>query len=61
MKHLSRTIYRTDVDESNPDYIGMFSASIPDRALEDSQIVNVDWSERGWVEVTYLVPGPGYA
>ncbi len=53
-KQLHRTWYNTDVNEDDPDYIGIFSDKIPARAFEDSIIVDVDWSERGKVQVTYL-------
>jgi len=57
--HLMRTIYRTDAIEEEPDYLGSFSDTIPASAFSAStQIVNVDWSRRGWVEVTFLQPGP---
>lgn len=55
--HLFRTIYRTDATVEEPEYIGSFSDTIPDSALRQGQIVNVDWSVRGWVEVTFLAPG----
>lgn len=59
--HLHRTWYRTDAKDDEPEYVGAFSGTIPARALEDSrQIVSVDWSQRGWVEVTYLTPGDGH-
>jgi hypothetical protein len=56
-KHLFRTVYRTDATDDEPEYKGMFSETLPDSAFWESQIVHVDWSERGWVEVTYLVEG----
>lgn len=55
--HLMRTIYRTDATVEEPEYVGSFSDTIPGSALQQGQIVNVDWSKRGWVEVTFLVPG----
>ena len=56
-----RTVYATDITEDEPQYIGSFSGTIPDSALSDGrQIVNVDWSVRGEVEVTYLIPGEGH-
>jgi hypothetical protein len=55
--HLTRVLYRTDATVEEPEYIGSFSSSIPESALRNSQIVNVDWSIRGWVEVTYLRSG----
>lgn len=57
-KHLMRTIYQTDATTDEPDYLGSFSSTLPASVFRDGwQIVNVDWSKRGWVEVTYLVPG----
>ena len=53
---LMRTRYTTDADEADPDYIGWFSSEFPDPKARDAQIVNVDWSERGFVWVTYLTP-----
>lgn len=54
---LMRTWYSTDVNDDEPEYIGTFSGIIPGRALEDGrQIVHVDWSKKGEVEVTYLIP-----
>jgi hypothetical protein len=52
---LMRTTYKTDVTESEPEYIGSFSALFPTPAERDVEIVNVDWSVRGEVEVTYLI------
>lgn len=59
-KHLMRTIYRTDATEEEPDYYGAFSDTIPASAFRggEKDIVHVDWSHRGWVEVTFLIPGP---
>jgi len=58
MAHLMRTWYITDVDSAEPEYVGVFSSTIPDTFLADgAQVVSVDWSERGQVEVTYLLPG----
>jgi hypothetical protein len=55
-KKLMRTWYSTDTNKDEPSYIGCFSATIPDSAFRDgNQIVNVDWSRRGEVEVTYLI------
>lgn len=56
MQKLMRTWYSTDVDESDPDYVGAFSAPFP---AEDAtrKIVSVDWSKRGEVEVTWLISG----
>lgn len=57
-KHLMRVIYQTDATTTEPDYLGSFSGTIPASAfINGAEIVNVDWSHRGWVEVTYLSPG----
>lgn len=56
--HLLRSLYRTDATVEEPEYIGSFSDTIPGSALEQGTIVNVDWSIRGWVEVTFLILGP---
>lgn len=59
--HLMRTWYRTDADPGEPDYAGAFSDTIPGRAMEGgTSVVNVDWSRKGWVEVTFLAPGRGH-
>lgn len=51
---LMRVWYRTDVDEEEPDYLGAFSRPFP--APDDSRkIVDVDWSTRGEVQVTWLI------
>jgi len=59
-KHLTRTWYKTDYTGGPEGGVGTFSGSIPDRAFEDGTIVNVDWSEPGAVEVTFLHEGTGY-
>lgn len=58
MPHLMRTWYATDADADDPVYVGAFSAEIPKPGPEGNgyTIVGVDWSTRGVVEVTYLVP-----
>jgi len=53
--HLMRVTYRTDVTPADPDYVGSFSSTV--MVDDDAQIVNVDWSKRGQVEVTFLMPG----
>jgi hypothetical protein len=55
-KRLMRTAYKTDIDVDEPEYIGSFSTSFP-APESDREIVNVDWSNRGEVEVTWLVDG----
>ena len=60
-KHLMRTWYKTDVSDDDPEYVGNTSATIPARAFESGyQIVAVDWSTHGEVEVTFLIPGSGF-
>lgn len=54
MKRLMRTTYTTDYDPNEPEVLGSFSANIPENA--DWQVVNIDWSQPGWVEVTFLIP-----
>lgn len=60
MAHLMRTWYSTDADETDPEYMGAFSADIPEKwtDLDGWKIIAVDWSKRGEVEVTWLIPGP---
>lgn len=58
-KRLHRTWYPTDVSGDDPEYVGAFSAELPDPAKRDAVIVDVDWSERGTVCVTYLIPANG--
>ena len=55
-KHLAKAWYTTNAIPDQ-DVRGHLSASIPDRAFEQGQIVHVDWSEPGMVEVTFLVNG----
>jgi hypothetical protein len=60
--HLMRTWYQTDADTKEPAYRGTFSDTIPGLILQDgATMVKVDWDTpaKGWVEVTYLMPGPG--
>jgi len=55
-RRLMRTWYGTDADDST---VGAFSNPLPDIPFRDGwQIVAVDWSRRGEVEVTWLLP-PG--
>ena len=56
---LHRAWYRTDATEEEPEYVGAFSGTIPNSALRGRTIVGVDWSKRGWVEVTFLLSGSG--
>ena len=55
--HLMRHWYQTDTSDDEPDYEGTQSSTIP--GWGDREIVGVDWSRRGWVEVTFLIPGEG--
>jgi hypothetical protein len=55
-KQLMRTWYPTDVKGDDPDYVGAFSAPLPDPKQNGWEIVAVDWSEPGQVCVTYLIP-----
>jgi hypothetical protein len=62
-KHLVRVEYSTDYgsDPADSEYPGNFSGTIPDRPfLAGWQVVGVDWSTPGVVEVTFLVPGDGH-
>jgi hypothetical protein len=52
---LMRTWYKTDASDEDPEYVGAFSGEIP-KPKDGEEIVGVNWSERGWVEVTYLLP-----
>lgn len=54
MKRLMRSWYKTDVNPEDPEYGGAFSDPFPQNP--GWEIVGVDWSTAGWVEVTYLVP-----
>jgi hypothetical protein len=56
--HLHRTSYPTDVSDQDPEYWGAFSVPFPDprHRTDGAQIVGVDWSVRGEVTVTYLIP-----
>lgn len=55
---LHRTWYPTDVTDEDPDYVGAFSDPFPDprHRTDGAQIVHVDWSKPGEVQVTYLIP-----
>lgn len=55
-QRLMRTWYRTDIDPADPAYRGAFSTHFPAEG-DHGRIVAVDWSEPGWVEVTWLIPG----
>jgi hypothetical protein len=56
MKRLMRVWYRTDMiqEPADPDYVGTFSDPFPENVAW--QIVDVDWSPPGEVQVTYLIP-----
>lgn len=52
---LMRMVLSTDRDpEEDPDYLGMFSD--PFRVEDLDQIVDVDWSVPGEVQITLAVP-----
>lgn len=56
---LLRTVYKTDATDDEPEYVGTQSDPIPapDQGVNAGwRIVGVDWSKRGEVEVTWLVP-----
>lgn len=55
---LMRTWYKTDATDDEPEYVGGFSNEFP-TPTDERQIVAVDWSKRGEVEVTWLLPGSG--
>jgi hypothetical protein len=51
-----RQWYDTDAgDGETPEYVGAFSSPFP-TPNDGHQIVAVDWSTRGEVEVTWLIP-----
>jgi hypothetical protein len=58
MKRLMRAWYRTDAatnaDPADAEYVGTFSD--PFNTNPTWQIVDVDWSPPGEVQVTYLIP-----
>jgi len=54
-KQLMRTWYKTDRDvEKDPEYVGSFSSVFPP-PNSSREIVAVDWSVPGEVEVTWLI------
>lgn len=58
MPKLMRAWYGTDATADDPEYVGAFSSDIPTPGPHGNgyTIVGVDWSTRGVVEVTYLIP-----
>lgn len=60
-QHLHRTWYSTDASTEDPDYVGAFTQTFPRH--EDRTVVNVEWDKpgKGWVEVTFLINGEGFA
>lgn len=53
---LMRVWYDTDARyHDNPEYLGAFSVPMGNEG-PNGRIVAVDWSQRGVVEVTWLVP-----
>ncbi len=60
LSHLMRITYQTDATDDELEYQGSFSYSFPTpgEGLQiGGQIVAVDWSVRGQVEVTWLIRG----
>lgn len=53
-KRLFRSWYPTDVSDDDPEYVGTFSERFP-APRPGMEIVDVDWSVRGEVQVTWLV------
>ena len=51
---LLRTWIQTDMSTEERDYHGVTSDPFPP-PNEDCQIVSADWSEAGWVQVTWLI------
>ena len=51
---LWRTWYRTDMSTSERDFNGVITVPFPP-PTPDQLLVGVDWSETGWVEVTWLI------
>jgi len=49
-----RSWHRTDMSTSERDYNGIVSEPFPP-PIDDCQLVAVNWSETGWVEVTWLI------
>ena len=59
MSRLLRTWYPTDVTDEDPEYVGTSAGPIPTPGKGVNagwEIVAVDWSERGQVQVTWLLP-----
>lgn len=54
-QRLMRTWYKTDIENADPEYIGSFSLPFP-AEKDGRRIIAVDWSKRGEVEVTWLIP-----
>lgn len=50
---LMRVTYATDATNEDPEYRGSFSSAFPQTG---DQIVDVDWSVRGEVTVSWLIP-----
>lgn len=55
---LMRTTYATDVVDAEPEYPGRFSQPFPP-PRHGTTLVGVDWSVRGEVTVTYMLPWTG--
>lgn len=54
---LHRVFIRTDYNPDDPEYLGALSAPFMDD--DNAEIVGVDWSVPGEVEVTYLEADTG--
>lgn len=53
---LLRVTYKTDIDDNEPEYRGSWSDPFPKPGKDGRQVVGVDWSVRGEVTVTFMVP-----
>jgi hypothetical protein len=52
--HLRRSLYKTDFDVSAPEVLGTQTISFP--VMPGWAPISVNWTNPGWVEVTWLVP-----
>jgi hypothetical protein len=55
LQKLMRITYLTDATAEDPEYRGSMSTAFPAEHPQ-SRIVDVDWSTRGEVTVTWLIP-----
>lgn len=51
---LLRSWYKTDMTAVERDYHGALSDPFPP-PTPDQQLISADWSETGWVQVTWLI------